>query len=434
MRFRFSLLGLFLIFVFQVSPAQSLDLARKDIQVLCSDQLAGRGYQENGHGLAAKYISERFAELGLEPWSPESTEARKTWFQPFSFQVNLVESLAVRLNKKSLQPGTDFILHPLSGSGSGTFSVKNLDHGMGEDWEGNKVRNRAVLFQMGYPEDYRQDAKTREMFQSQTELAFKLEMAALYQPALLMIRKEKLTAGLASQTLTYPIIEIHRNALPKKVKSITTHIETKVREISTFNVVGAIPGSKFPDSIIILSAHYDHLGKQGSAIFRGANDNASGVAFLLAMAGEFMQAENQPECTLLFIAFGAEEAGLKGSKYFVDKLPLQHRKKIKFVLNFDLMSNGDAGICLVAGMDFPALAEKIKSNLPVEMAVELRPNAPNSDHYPFILAGIPALFTYTKGGPPWYHDVQDIPEGLLFPKWEELKNAYLRTIRLAASH
>jgi Zn-dependent M28 family amino/carboxypeptidase len=68
------------------------------------------------------------------------------------------------------------------------------------------------------------------------------------------------------------------------------------------------------------------------------------------------------------------------------------------------------------------------------MPVELRPNAPNSDHYPFIQAGIPALFTYTKGGPPWYHDVQDVPDALIFPEWENLKNAYLRTIRLAASH
>jgi len=434
MRFRKVLPYIGIIIAFPVCLAQNLEQARKDVQILCSDRLAGRGYQENGHGLAANYISQRLTELGLEPWSPEKIEQKPSWFQPFGFRVNLVESLSVRINKKNLEPGIDYILHPLSGGITGNYQVKDLGYGMGEDWEGNKIRNRAVIFQMGFPDDYRQDSKTREMFQSQTELAFKLEMAALYHPSMLLIRRKKLTAGLASQALPYPIIEIKQDAIPKKVKFITAHIETKVQEVSSFNIIGGIPGSKHPDSLIILSAHYDHLGKQGTAIFRGANDNASGIAFLLALAGEFMKPENQPECTILFIAFGAEEAGLKGSRYFVENLPTEIGQKIKFVLNFDLMGNGNAGICLVAGTDFPALAEQIKSNLPTGMPVELRPNAPNSDHYPFIQAGIPALFTYTKGGPPWYHDVQDVPDALIFPEWENLKNAYLRTIRLAASH
>jgi hypothetical protein len=434
MRFRIVPIYIGIILTFPVCLAQSLEQARQDVQTLCSDLFAGRGYQDNGHGLAANYISQRFNQLGLEPWSSEKIDGKATWFQPFALRVNQVESLSVRLNKKQLQPGTDFILHPLSGSITGNYRIKDLEYGMGEDWEGNKIQNRAVIFQMGYPDDYRQDTKTREMFQSQTELAFKLEMAALYHPSMLLIRKKKLTAGLASQALPYPIIEINEDAVPRKVKFISAHVETKVQDVSAFNVIGGILGSKHPDSLIILSAHYDHLGKQGTALFRGANDNASGVAFLLALAGEFKKPENQPECTLLFIAFGAEEAGLKGSRYFVEHLPDAVRNKIKFVLNFDLMGNGSAGICLVAGTDFPALAEQVKVNLPAGMSAELRPNAPNSDHYPFIQAGIPALFTYTKGGPPWYHDVFDVPEALIFPEWENLKNAYFQTIRLAASH
>lgn len=414
--------------LFNFLQAQTLELARTDVQALCSDQLSGRGYQSNGHGLAAQYIAQRFTSIGLEPWSPDSVQGKPTWFQSFSFQVNSVDSLRLVLNKKKLRPGVDYILHPLSGSVKGTFKAKDLDYGMGEDWEAGKAQNKAVLLRLGYPPHYDQDSRSREMFNSQTEFAFKLEMAALYKPALIMIRKEKLTATLASQALPYPIVEIHKSALPKKIKSVETDIQTKIQEVSTFNVMGSIPGSQFPDSLIIVSAHYDHLGKQGEAIFRGANDNASGIAFMLALAAELQKPENQPECTILFIAFGAEEAGLKGSKYFVDHLNSSLKTRIKYVLNFDLMSNGSDGICLVAGTDFPILAEKVKAALPKEMPLELRPNAPNSDHYPFIKAGIPALFTYTKGGPAWYHDVYDVPENLVFPQWDNLKNTFLKVI------
>lgn len=428
MTFRDLLFSIVTFLLFQPVCAQTLEQARLDVQLLCSDQLAGRGYQANGHGLAAKYIAERFSELGLEPWSPDSVSGRLTWFQGFNFQVNSADSLNLKVNNKLLRPGHDYILHPFSGSTRGKYKAKDLEYGMGEDWEAGKVQNKAVLLRLGYPPHYQQDSRSREMFNSQTEFAFKLEMAELYKPALMLIRKEKLTAGLASQALSYPIVEIHKSALPKKIKSIEADIQTKIREVSTFNVIGSVSGSQFPDSVIIVSAHYDHLGKQGDAIFRGANDNASGIAFMLALAGEVQKPENQPACTVVFIAFGAEEAGLKGSKYFVDHLTPSLKSRIKYVLNFDLMSNGNEGICLVAGTDFPALADKVKLALPKEIPLELRPNAPNSDHYPFIKAGVPALFTYTKGGPAWYHDVYDVPEALIFPQWENLKTTYLNVI------
>lgn len=428
MRFRDILFSIGATFLFLPIGAQTLDQARKDVQTLCSDPMAGRGYQANGHGLAAKFIAERFSEIGLEPWSPDSVTGRLTWFQSFNFQVNSVDSLFLKVNNKTLRPGHDYILHPFSGSARGKYKAKDLEYGMGEDWEASKAQNKAVLLRLGYPPHYDQDSRSREMFTSQTEFAFKLEMAALYKPALMMIRKEKLTAGLASQALSYPIIEIHKSALPKKIKSVEADIQTKTQEVSTFNVMGCVPGSQFPDSLIIVSAHYDHLGKQGEAIFRGANDNASGIAFMLALAGELQKPENQPACTIVFIAFGAEEGGLKGSKYFVDHLNSSLKTRIKYVLNFDLMSNGNEGICLVAGTDFPALADKVKVALPKEIPLELRPNAPNSDHYPFIKAGVPALFTYTKGGPAWYHDVYDVPEVLVFPQWENLKTTYLNVI------
>lgn len=426
MRIRYAILT-YLLFVSTVQ-SQTLEQARADLTFLCSDSLAGRGYQQNGHGRAAHYLSERFRDLGLQPWSPANTPSRPTWFQGFSIKLNLVDSARLILNKKALTIGKDFIVHPASGSFDQDVSCKNLDYGMGEDWEGEKTKGKGVFVKLGFPPHYDQDSRNREMFQSQTELDFKLEMTALYQPAALFLVKDKLTASLSTRRLDLPVIEIQRAAVPKKLNKASLHVTTGIREVSAFNVLGVIPGQLYPDSFIIVSAHYDHLGTQGAAVFRGANDNASGVAFMLALAGELQKTENAPPYSILFIGFGAEEAGLKGSRYFVRLLDSTLLPRLRFVLNFDLMGNGDQGICLVAGKDFPTLAGQVQQHLPASVPVELRANAPNSDHYPFIQAGVPALFTYTKGGPPWYHDVMDVPEAVTFPRWDELKQAYLKVL------
>jgi aminopeptidase YwaD len=418
------LLPMFLWLIPVTGNSQTLIQANQVVQDLCSDQMAGRGYQENGHGKAARYIADRFSELGLEPWQPRIVEGRKDWFQSFPFQVNLVETTFLNINGKTLTPGRDYIVHGLSGSTKGSFRAAQLDYGMGEDWEAGKAKGKAAIVKLGFPPHYAQDEKNRQLFLNQTRLAFKLEMAQQYNPSLLMIQKDKLTAGFSTQALPYALVEVQNSSLPKRVKKVEVHIKTSLQKVNSTNVMGSIQGGRFPDSLIIVSAHYDHLGKQGEAIFRGANDNASGVAFLLGLAGYLNQLESPPDYTIVFIAFGAEEVGLMGSTHWVQTADTSVLNRIKFMLNFDLMGNGDEGICLVAGEEYPELAARIKKKLPSEYPVEIRPNAPNSDHYPFVKAGVPAIFTYTKGGPPWYHDIMDTPEAVRFPSWQVLLHAF----------
>ena len=91
------------------------------------------------------------------------------------------------------------------------------------------------------------------------------------------------------------------------------------RGLSLFNVIGCIKGREKKDELVIISAHYDHLGTkdnlEGDKIFNGANDNASGVTAVLALA-EFFSKNKINNRTLLFVAFTAEEMGLLGSRYF----------------------------------------------------------------------------------------------------------------------
>ncbi len=85
-------------------------------------------------------------------------------------------------------------------------------------------------------------------------------------------------------------------------------------------MIATIKGTAIPDSFLVFSAHYDHLGQMGKDIyFPGANDNASGTSMLLNLAKYYSQ--NRPKYSVLFIAFGGEEAGLIGSEYYV-KNPL----------------------------------------------------------------------------------------------------------------
>ena len=90
-------------------------------------------------------------------------------------------------------------------------------------------------------------------------------------------------------------------------------------ELRLFNIIGFLEGNEKKDEIVVISAHYDHLGMKstgfGDLIFNGANDNATGVAAVLALA-EYFKSKNNNSRSILFIAFTAEEMGLVGSNYF----------------------------------------------------------------------------------------------------------------------
>jgi Zn-dependent M28 family amino/carboxypeptidase len=143
---------------------------------------------------------------------------------------------------------------------------------------------------------------------------------------------------------------------------------------------------------------------------------------LLSMAEHF--AQNPPKYDMLFIAFGAEEAGLQGSAHYVMQNPLIPLEKMKFILNLDLMGNGDEGIMAVGGKDFPGqfdILKDLNDSIQAVPRVRARQNAPNSDHYFFLKNGVPGFFIYTMGGPSHYHDVKDTNANLLFSKYVEVR-------------
>ena len=171
----------------------------------------------------------------------------------------------------------------------------------------------------------------------------------------------------------------------------------------------------------MFTAHYDHLGRMGSeTYFPGGNDNASGTAMLLTMAKYFK--ENPSDYNILFVAFAGEEAGLLGSKHFVEETPIK-LKKIKFVLNLYSMGSGEEGITAVNATGCTEefeLLQSINEELNLLAKVKSRGPTANSDHYWFTQQGVPAFFIYTMGPNKNYHDIFDTYEDLSFKEYEDI--------------
>ena len=177
------------------------------------------------------------------------------------------------------------------------------------------------------------------------------------------------------------------------------------------NVCGYLPGAT--DTMIVFTAHYEHLGMNGDTIFYGAHDNASGVAAVMDLARQLATgAWNLPaHYTYAFLFFGGEESGLIGSGYFVDN-PLFNLSKVKLLINIDLFCGGDEGLMIVNANSeetsrYADLMQSINDVQGFTPKVSRRDNAANSDHYWFT-PECPAIFLYTMGGPfGGYHSPSD---------------------------
>ena len=166
------------------------------------------------------------------------------------------------------------------------------------------------------------------------------------------------------------------------------------------NVAGLIDGTASRRRVIVVSAHFDHVGLVNGRLFPGADDNASGVAVLLAAARHF--AGHPPRHTMLFVAFDAEEHGLAGSRAFVADPPVP-LDRVVLNVNFDMVSRSARRELFVAGtFHTPSLRpplEDVRRRSGVRLTFgHDRPDGPGedwteeSDHRPFHDAGIPFVY------------------------------------------
>lgn len=170
-------------------------------------------------------------------------------------------------------------------------------------------------------------------------------------------------------------------------------------QIKGVNLVGRLSGSTHPDRILVLSAHFDHLGIRRGQVHPGADDNASGVAVLLALAAHFRL--HRPRHTLLFAAFDGEEADLEGSKAFVTHLPCR-REQVRLNVNLDMLGHDTRHeLFLVGTRATPALRpvmEQVAGRSPLKLLLGHDTGrgtdnwTDSSDHFSFHEQGIPFLY------------------------------------------
>jgi aminopeptidase YwaD len=370
-------LTLSLLFITTIAGAQDIAFARKMIDTLTSPYFWGRGYTKNGAGKATLFLTDQFKQYGLTPMSG------KSFVQPFSYPVNTYPGkMEVAINGVVLVAGRDFIIRP------DTRGVKG---------EGTLVKTDSTHYQ---------DDKNRVIVELQ----------------------DKLTWSAEQTVVDYTVIQVDKKQLKGIPQTISTNIESEfVSNFKTGNICGMVKGTVKPDSVIVFTAHYDHLGGMGNSVyFPGANDNASGVTQVLTMAKYY--ARHPQPYTMAFILFSGEEAGLVGSKYFTEH-PLIPLKNIRFLVNLDLEGTGIDGITVVNATIYPNefnMLRQISDKYQLLPKVNPRGKAANSDHYLFTEKGVPAFYMYTLGGIKAYHDIYDISATLPLTQYEHLFNLLLK--------
>ncbi len=424
---------------------------------MASNELEGRGTGQPGNDMAAEYIADIFRGYGLEPAGDDGT-----YFQDFTLRlkngIGAGTQLAIgtqgRSNRRRLVLNEDFV--PLPFSETGEFSGEVVFAGYGvvngslgyDDYADLEVADKIVLILRGAPAfaGFTNDDKS---FRTKASKANARDAAAilvvnahtgggeegaeqsdrLYKfdqesrgffgfgrenygiPMLHVTRAsaDRLLAAAGMPGLASLQRQIEKGGKPVSAPlagvSVRGAVEIVPVETPVRNVVAMIPGTgPNADEIIILGAHYDHVGvtRKGEPnfdpekhILNGADDNASGTAMLMTMAKAYTEGP-RPNRSVLLIAFTAEEIGLLGSGHFI-RQPTVDLDKCIAMINFDMVGRLKDDRLEVGGLrtgGFEEISQRIAEKYDLEIR-EGGGGAGPSDHAAFYAKGIPVLFLFT---------------------------------------
>jgi aminopeptidase YwaD len=397
---------------FAITINAQITQIKEHAKALCSEAFHGRGYVNSGDSIAAAFIQSSFQKNGI-------ASINGNYLQPFFFNVNTFPgSMEVNHNDRTLRPGVHFMVHPSSRGGEKKLVPKKISTtelldkktllSITDSLSNDSIYNSIIL-------DFTKvSADTIKLLQPIAE-----QLCASFP--IVEITNKKFTWSVAAFDFNHPYIQLQDSVFNEN-SDFQIVIDSKlIKKHRANNVIGYVPAKKKSDEFIVFAAHYDHLGQMGdSTYFPGANDNASGTALLMEMANKIKQ--KPLKINAVFIAFAGEEAGLIGSNYYVNN-PSIDLKKVRFVINTDIMGSGEEGVTVVNATlhdkEFQILKNinKKKSYL---KEIKSRGPAANSDHYWFTQKGVPSFFLYTMGPNKNYHDIFDTYENLSFSATENV--------------
>jgi hypothetical protein len=443
--------------VFFANSIKSEDL-RKHLFQIAGPAFEGRETAMPGQRKAAVYIEEYFKSLGLKPGNGDSYQ------YPFPVYKDSFISSLIRVNGQEFELNTDYQNSTLSKSFSFSYGLSNvvfagygLSDSIRDDYKGLQVNGKIVIILGGFPAGYVQEQINKKKFNNFAKVDAALKHGAI---AILSIqedfpRKKSLTdpglmyRGFFREEITPAFFYVSENIARKimgadydqakkgspETKSykadIILSLQKQTQLLQSTDVLGFLEGGDLKDEVLIISAHYDHLGKKDSVIYYGADDDGSGTVSLLELASAFSNAKaagKGPRRSLLFLANSGEEKGLWGSEYYSDH-PLYPLEKTTADLNIDMIGRkdpyrkqGDSNnyvyivgddklstdlhtISVAMNKKYTGLELDYKFNDPKDpLRIYYR-----SDHFNFARKGVPIIF-YFDGIHADYHMPTDTPD------------------------
>jgi aminopeptidase YwaD len=233
---------------------------------------------------------------------------------------------------------------------------------------------------------------------------------------------DKILAGSENtiEKLEAKIDSLNRTLNLKLNSTVSSTVNVNQKETETQNVVALLPGTdnNLKNEYVVVGAHFDHLGMGGPgsgsrvtdtlAVHNGADDNASGVAAVIQLA-EKLAAEKKNKRSIIFVAFGAEEMGLVGSKAFTNKPPVETEKMVA-MFNFDMVGRLDpkSNGLSIGGTQTSKETEAILTDLNTGFELAFSPEGVGpSDHASFYLQNIPVFFISTGAHSDYHTPVDD---------------------------
>ncbi|WP_081867515.1 M28 family peptidase [Hymenobacter sp. IS2118] len=476
---------------------------RRHLTVVASDAFLGREAGQPGQKLAAAYLVQEFAALGLQGPVPGSDSPYLQHFlltRGTHAPSGYVQAGGQRYEwlRDFLSYGAMLSAFPAETALQPVFVGFGVEQGAYSDYAGLDLRGKDVVALMGEPQDARGRKLLRPSGRAATYWDSGLRKAALAKakgarsiflvtfaptkefskqdvaftaslrepvfglttpgPAIVDTVREDIPAGmgvyltsldlglqLAGTTLPglrEYVRELERAGKPVRPSfqppATTISLPQGQEQLTTENVLGFLEGTDKKDEVLVISAHYDHLGVKNDTIYNGADDDGSGTVAMLALAKAFAQAKAEghgPRRSILFAAMTAEEKGLFGSEYYTAN-PVVPLANTIADLNIDMVGRTDRKhspkrhfVCIVGSdklsSELHAINETANRTY-TKLELDYRYNVPNepeqiyyrSDHYNFARRKIPVIF-YTTGEHADYHKATDDVDKIEFDKLAE---------------
>jgi hypothetical protein len=431
------------------------------LSIIASAEMEGRETASPGQKRAAAYIESEFKRMGLQPGNGSSYQQLYPVFQDELTEKKLV------VNGSSFEWDKDFSFS-LQTISSGNFTYNNFvfaGYGIVDaeknvnDYAGLDVQGKLVVVMEGTEAGVPAmgPGGNRAFNANPASPMAKMRNAVAKGAAGLLIISADFPRKTPSMTKGSMYIRPNNNkgfvmaTISKEVgkailgantakNTYTTSINlvaTKtVNTLESSNVVGIIPGSDKKDEYVVLSAHYDHLGKKGDIIWYGADDDGSGTVSVMQMAEAFATAAKKgkgPRRTMVFLIVSGEEKGLLGSDYYSEH-PIYPMDKTTADLNTDMVGRVDTERQSADSLNYVYVIghDKLSTDLPIineaankkssNITLDYKYDDPadknmiyyRSDHYNFAKKGVPILFFYDGMLLADYHKPTDTIEKINF--------------------